>query len=173
MARYYRKRRRTYKKNKWNIEQRASNSIANAWQTIASAGSFNKQILVPVVPATATEGVRKVKNISISAAMQYGGPSGTNTSAYGPIYWALIYAPEGVTINELKTDGELYQPSNYVINSGIIDNQNTAKYRISSRLARNLKANDRIYLLMGTNIPTNGTDLPGISWLVRYAICFN
>ena len=59
MARYYRKRRRVYKKNKWNIEQRASNSIASAWVTGSASGSFNRQILVPVVPATATEGVRK------------------------------------------------------------------------------------------------------------------
>ena len=173
MARYYRKK-RYYKKHKWNIEQRASNSVASAWTTINNQGSFNRQILVPVVPAISQEGVRKVKNISISAAIAYQGTTGSTSTnpSYGPIYWALIYAPEGTTINELKFNDELYQPSNFVINSGIIDNTNNTKYRISSRLARNLKANDRIYLLMGTNV-SSGEQPAGINWLIRYAVCFN
>ena len=167
MARYYRRKRIYRKKNKWNIEQRASTSASNAWRQITTAGSFSQQILVPIVPAIQQEGVRKVKNISISMAMVNSG------NYYGPIYWALIYAPEGTVINELKYDDELYQPSNFVINSGIISNQNENKYRISSRLARNLNANDRIYLLMGTRPTQIGGDLPTINWLVRYAVCFN
>lgn len=168
MARYYRKRRTYRKKNKWNIEQRASSTSANAWQTISTANSFTRQVLVPIVPAISQEGVRKVKNISVSMAIQDDNSNASDNS----IYWALIYAPEGTIINELKKDGELYQPSNFVINSGIFDSQNTSKYRISSRLARNLNANDRIYLLLGQD--ATSSDGPSrIAWLVRYAVCFN
>lgn len=178
MARYYRKRRYYRKKNKWDIEQRASNTAQNAWQNITAEGYFNRQVLVPIVPAITQEGVRKVKNISISMAVSYGGNPDDNPVGRfrGPIYWALVYAPEGVPVNDLGNNGELYQPSNYVINSGIIDNDNTNKYRISSRLARNLRANDRIYLILGTDIRTGTSSTyypPAINWLVRYAVCFN
>lgn len=170
MARYYRRRRIYRKKNKWNIEQKPSLTASSAWQTISTEGSFRNQVLVPIVPAISQEGVRKVKNISISAAIV---DSGSSTGTSGPIYWALIYAPEGTVINELRWADELYQPSNFVINSGILDNSNTSKYRITSRLARNLNANDRIYLLLGTNTSTGNYPLPSINWLTRYAVCFN
>lgn len=180
MARYYRKRRFYRKKNKWDIEQRASTTYQNAWQSISGIGYFNRQVLVPIVPAITQEGVRKVKNLSISMAISSPGGNGTNNPdeqvrTYGPIYWALVYAPEGTPVNDLQMDGELYQPSNFVINSGIIDNTNTNKYRISSRLARNLRANDRIYLILGTNLNTSAeyAATPSINWLVRYAVCFN
>lgn len=174
MARYYRRRRIYRKKNRWNIEQRVSNSGATVWQNGQGTGAFNKQLLFPVVPSSDTEGVRKVKNISISACLM----SESFNSGSTPIYWALIYAPEGVAIGELQRTGELYQPSQYVINSGILSSQlNTSNhYRISSRLARNLRANDRIYLLLGTQlyVPTNtNASAPGVSWLCRYAICYN
>lgn len=173
MAKYYRRRRFYRKKHSWNIEQRASRSASNAWQTITSDGSFNRQILFPVVNATGTEGVRKVKNIGISMSIT-SNPNHDTSHTANPIYWALIYCPEGTIINELKFNGELYQPSQYVINSGIIDPENTNKYRISSKLARNLKANDRIYLLLGQNATDATNDRPAaINWLCRYAICFN
>lgn len=180
MARYYRKRRFYRKKNKWDIEQRASTTYQNAWQSVSGSGVFNRQVLVPIVPSIEQEGVRKVKNISISMAISYTGQTTSSsltdlTRSYGPVYWALIYCPEGTAINNLSYGGELYKPSNYVINSGIIDNNNADKYRISSRLARNLRANDRIYLILGTNVDTSTTGNlpPSINWLVRYAVCFN
>ena len=121
MARYYRRRRIYRKKNKWNIEQKPSQTASSAWVTSSNTDSFKYQVLIPVVPAISQEGVRKVKNISISAAMSN---KGSTTGTTGPIYWALIYAPEGTIINELHYQGDLYQPSNFVINSGIIDNDN-------------------------------------------------
>lgn len=168
MARYYRRRRIYRKKNKWSIEQRPGFIKGNGWSTAADE-YLNKQAFIPIVEATAQEGVRKAKNISISLAT----PQSALTNA--PFYWALVYLPEGQSARELSSTGQLYQPSQYVISSGIVSNEQ-GKMRISSRLARNLNQGDSIYLLIGTNSAflSNVTDASyRFNYLVRYAICYN
>jgi len=168
MARYYRRRRIYRKKNKWSIEQRPGYIAGNGWSN-ATDTYLNKQALIPIVNATTQEGVRKAKNISISLATPQ---SALSNAAF---YWALIYLPEGQTANELSSTGQLYQPSQYVIGSGIVSNEQ-GKLRITSRLARNLNQGDSIYLLIGTNSTflQNSTDASyRFNYLVRYAICYN
>lgn len=167
MARYRRYRRRIYKKNKWSIEQKPGFVLGNGWAT-ASDTYINRQALIPIVASTTQQGVRKAKNISISIAPPSTSDAANRNDAY---YWALIYAPEGHTPNELSSQGQLYQPSQYVINSGIVTTEQ-GKMRITSRLARNLNQGDSIYLLLGGNsniIPTTGR----FNYLIRYAICYN
>lgn len=171
MARYRRYRRRIYKKNKWSIEQRPGFILGAGWTTTADT-YLNRQALIPVVASTSQEGVRKAKNISISISP----PSTEDTlNKNNAFYWALIYLPEGQTANELSSQGQLYQPSQYVINSGIVTTEQ-GKMRISSRLARNLNQGDSIYLLLGTNnlsLPASPQANQRFNYLVRYAICYN
>lgn len=172
MARYYRKRRFYRKKNKWSIEQRPGFILGNGWTTTQDT-YLNRQALIPIVQSTTQEGVRKAKNISISIAP----PSFNSNYSY---YWALIYLPEGQTANELSSSNQLYTPSQFVINSGIVTIEQ-GKMRITSRLARNLNQGDSIYLLLGTNsqfLPASDALNPTqasyrFNYLVRYAICYN
>ena len=170
MARY--RRRRYYrKKNKWSIEQRPGFILGGGWATVSDT-YLNRQALIPVVTATQQEGVRKAKNISISLAT----PSTENTlNKNSSFYWALLYQPEGITPGDLSSQGQLYQPSQYVISSGIVTSTQ-GKMRISSRLARNLNQGDSIYLLIGTNnlsLPSEPNQNQRFNYLVRYAICYN
>ena len=171
MARYYRRRRIYRKKNKWSIEQRPGFIAGNGWAT-ASDAYLNRQALIPIVQSTQQEGVRKAKNISISLATPaYAGQANSS------FYWALIYLPEGQTANDLSSSNQLYTPSQFVISSGIVSNEQ-GKMRITSRLARNLNQGDAIYLLIGTNsdlLPSSdlAANTRRFNYLVRYAICYN
>lgn len=172
MARYPRRRIiKTYKKNKWSVEQ-IPGFIQGAGWSSTSDEYLNRQALIPIVKQTTQEGVRKAKNLSISIAT----PVLSNVDyVNAPFYWALIYLPEGQTPNELSSTGQLYTPSQFVINSGIVTSTQ-GKMRIASRLARNLNQGDSIYLLLGTNVaslPTNQNANNRFTYLVRYAICYN
>lgn len=154
MAKYYR-RRRYSRKGKYNIENRP---VALTASSTAENGFY--QSSTQIVPPSNTEGVRQVARMTISLTPLSGTPN--------PFFWALVYIPEGaVTTGLFPTPTTLFQPSNYVLNSGIADGE-AGPIRISSRLRKNLNANDQIYLL--TASPTSGQQFTG---LVRYAIKFN
>lgn len=172
MARYTKYRRYYRKKNKWSIEQRPGYISPGGWATTTDA-FLNRQALIPIVQSTTQEGVRKAKNLSISIATP--ATDNPNNALNNQYYWALIYNPEGTTPNELASTGQLYQPSQYVISSGIVTAEQ-GKIRISSRLARNLNQGDSIYLLIGTNsnyLSTSDEVSTRFYYLVRYAICYN
>ena len=173
MARYYKRRRFYRKKNKWSIEQRPGFVAGNGWTTTTDT-YLDRQALIPIVASTQQEGVRKAKNISVTLATPAGAQT-TNRIQNWSYYWALIYLPEGSVANELHSTDQLYTPSQFVINSGIVTPEQ-GKIRISSRLARNLNQGDSIYLLIGTNSAALA-DNAGVNYrfqyLVRYAICYN
>lgn len=158
MARYQ-KRRIIYKKRKYNIENRP---LAIQVPATVENGFYQNQ--VEIVPATLTEGVRQVARMTITL---------TNNDPGGrPIYWALVYIPEGAVTSALfPNNTTLFNPSNYVLSSGISDS-NAGPIRISSRLRKNLNANDRIFLLTATT-KLSSTDNVSYTGLVRYAICYN
>nr|QIR82149.1 hypothetical protein [unidentified] len=122
--------------------------------------------LVEVVPATTTEGTRKVKNITVSATC---GPP----EAEAPLYWAIVYVPQGTTPGGLNiaaaaTDStSLYEPNQYVMNCGIAD-PSAGPIRFYTPLARNLNDGDRILLL----IRHVGTQAMPVRTLIRYAIAY-
>lgn len=157
MARY--RRRRYSRKRKYNIENRPLNiTVPNTTEN----GFFQNQ--TEIVPATTTEGVRQVARMTITL-------TGYNDTIR-PVYWALVYIPEGaVTSSLFPNQTTLFNPSNYVLASGVSD-PTSGPIRISSRLRKNLNASDRIYLLTATN-KNNATDLVVLNGLVRYAICYN
>lgn len=150
MARY--RRRRYYRKNKFNVETRP---ISFTTPSTQQNGFYQNQ--TPIVPPSTTEGVRKVGKFTLS--LETGG---------GVLYWALVYIPEGATTTALfPSSTELFVPSSYVLSSGVASS-NTGVTRISSRLWKNLNAGDQIFLLTANN--TAGVSIRGLS---RYVIAFN
>lgn len=158
MARY--RRRRAYgRKRKYNIENRPV-----SFQSPLGEENGYHQNQIPIVPPSTIEGVRQVARmtVTLTAATVEGNIEGPN------LYWALVYIPEGAVTSALfPNNTTLFQPSNYVLASGIADT-NAGPIRISSRLRKNLNASDQIYLLTATR--SGGFTYEG---LVRYAICFN
>lgn len=158
MARYSRRRRR-YSRRKYNIENRPlSFSAPNTQEN----GYYQNQ--VEIVPATTIEGVRQVARMTITLT-EY---ADTNY----PVFWALVYIPEGVTTTSLfPSTTELFRPSNYVLATGVND-ATAGPIRISSRLRKNLNAGDRIFLLTAVSKQATNESV-GFIGLVRYAICYN
>lgn len=155
MARYRRK--AYYRKRKYNIENRP---LTFQSPIAAENGYFQNQI--QIVPPTTTEGVRQVARMTVTLTSQM--QQGTESA---PLFWALVYIPEGATTTGLFPNSTtLFQPSNYVLSSGIADSA-AGPIRISSRLKKNLNASDQIYLLTAASEPS--TNYQG---LVRYAIAF-
>nr|QIR82139.1 hypothetical protein [unidentified] len=149
----YKRPRRT--KRKYSVQQKAFGFDA----------ATNTTAQVEVVPSTTTEGTRKVKNITVSATI--GPPEAA------PLYWALVYVPEGTSpggLNIATTAGQstgLYEPNQFVMNCGVID-PSAGPIRFWSPLARNLNDGDRIYLLI-RHLAT--VTIP-IRTLIRYAIAY-
>lgn len=158
MARY--RRRRAYgRKRKFNIENRP---VSFESPLATENGYYQNQI--PIVPPSTIEGVRQVARMTVTLT----GYQSTDGSDPSNIYWALVYIPEGAVTSALfPNNTTLFQPSNYVLASGIADSS-AGPIRISSRLRKNLNANDQIYLLTATRDGGNAYE-----GLVRYAICFN
>jgi len=161
-------RRRYTKKNKYNIETNPGIIPQTAWATPTVEEAFSFTYNETVVPPSDVEGVRKVKNLTVSTAFR----SNPNVSA-SPIFWALVYVPEGTQPNYLNDVGDLYQPSQWVLSSGLL-NISEGKARIYTPLSKNLNKGDKIVLCLGTEGQGSTPSAPNeISYLVRYAICFN
>ena len=97
---YYRraaKRPRYGKRDKYSIQQKAS---------VASIAA-NHTSVVDIVPATTTEGMRKVKHLTCNLTQVVAGGS----SAESNLFWALVYVPQGTTAGSLNiaTAGQLKQ----------------------------------------------------------------
>jgi len=153
MARY--RRRRYYRKRKYNIEQKPISITA---PSTLQNGYYQNQ--TNIVPPAATEGVRQVARMTITLTGSFNDTR--------PLFWALVYIPEGaVTSSLFPNSTTLFNPSSYVLASGVSDSD-AGPIRISSRLKKNLNANDQIYLLTAST--QSGGQYIG---LVKYAICYN
>lgn len=157
MARY--RRRRFYRKRKYNIENRP------LYEALPRTKENNfYQNSIEVVPASTVQGVRKVTRLTVSLV-----PGVVNSN----VFWALVYIPEGVSTTALfPNTSTLFEPSNYVLASGISDGE-AGPIRISSRISKNLNAGDRIYLLTASTAGSSDMVTYYYTGLVRYAICFN
>ena len=85
-----------------------------------------------------------------------------------PIFWALVYVPEGTqpgSLNLVSPTATLYEPNQFVMNCGISD-PTAGPIRFYSPLARNLNSGDTINLLVASR-SADTTDVVGT---VRYAI---
>ena len=139
---YYRraaKRPRYGKRDKYSIQQKAS---------VASIAA-NQTSVVDIVPATTTEGMRKVKHLTCNLTQVVAGGS----SAESNLFWALVYVPQGTTAGALNiatagaTPSSMYGPNQFVMNCGVID-PTAGPIRIYSPISRNLNDGDKISLLI-------------------------
>ena len=124
------------------------------------------QAAYKIVPDTSIQGMRKVKHINISMT------SSGSSDSVNPIYWAIVYVPEGFNLNSngatspnwLKTNDSLYEPNQYIMNCGVVD-PSAGPIRFSTPLARNLNSGDMIYLVIGLSSNT-----AGVGGVAKYAI---
>ena len=159
---YYRraaKRPRYGKRDKYSIQQKAS---------VASIAA-NHTSVVDIVPATTTEGMRKVKHLTCNLTQVVAGGS----SAESNLFWALVYVPQGdnCRVTNIATAGatpsSMYEPNQFVMNCGVID-PTAGPIRIYSPISRNLNDGDKISLLIR---PT----LDGVATIVSLlcALCYH
>ena len=151
MPRRYYKRTRTSRK-KYSVQQKAFKFDAAASSTTS----------VEIVPATTVEGMRKVKHVTVTCS----------TTHATPLYWALVYVPQGTVpgaLNVATTGDEtsLYEPNQFVLTCGISD-PTAGPIRFYTPLSRNLNSGDAIYLLVAN--PTS--DTPAVHGTARYAISY-
>ena len=153
-------RRRAYRRgrygsrDKYSVHQKAFSFTAQASPTTTA------QL---IVPSSATEGMRKVKHLTVNLTpiLDQDG---------GQIWWALVYVPQGTTAGSIQLAttaalSDMYEPNQYVMNCGIVD-PTAGPIRFSSPISRNLNNGDAIVLLvrhtLGGNMDIRGT--------CRYAI---
>lgn len=156
---------------KYSIETNATNQALSA-MTVDGTTRYGLQ---EVVPATAIQGMRKVKHMQVSVCLQHNAAAGP-VAGGSPILWALVYVPQGQsTVNPPATSGSIYEPNQFVIASGIAD-ADAGPIRINTPLARNLNSGDGIYLtyrlLNGVAVYTADSNAT-ILTMVRYAITLN
>ena len=151
MVKYYKKKYYRGSRDKYSVEQTVINANVSSGQTTP----------VVVVGGVATQGVRKVKHLTVS--MQ-------SPSTADGVWWALVYLPAGTTpaALNLTTSNPLYEPNQYVLNCGVMD-FSSGPVRVSSPVSRNLHSGDQIVLLLQ---PAASSTL-ALSGLVRYAIAYN
>ena len=146
---YYRK---SYRgsRDKYSVEQNGGSLVLN------SSGNGG----VTVVPSSPTQGMRKVKHITVSMA-NVAATSAASTS----LYWAIVYVPQGTTANTLQLDSgsTLYEPNQFVMSCGVFDFDG-GPLRIHCPLSRNLNSGDSIALVC------YGTGTHAFNYVVRYAV---
>ena len=132
MPKYYKK--KYYypgSRDKYSVEHNGfsltTNSTGDAGQT--------------VVPASTTQGMRKVKHLTVSVASN-------STSQPYPLWWAIVYVPQGTTANTLQIDsGTLYEPNQFVMGCGVFDFDG-GPLRVKCPLSRNLNSGDTIAFIL-------------------------
>ena len=135
-------RRRAYRRgrygsrDKYSVHQKAFSFTAQASPTTTA------QL---IVPSSATEGMRKVKHLTVNLTpiLDQDG---------GQIWWALVYVPQGTTAGSIQLAttaalSDMYEPNQYVMNCGIVD-PTAGPIRFSSPISRNLNNGDAIVLLV-------------------------
>lgn len=163
MARRTRRTRRThyrsYKIQKYSNETYTFTGTGN----ITAAGTP-----VPMISAAATQGMRKVKNFTLTIAC--------TAAIQTPIFFVLVYVPDG-TLPSLVNKGtpanpvSIYEPNQNVILSGILSfNQDTSLTKFT-RLARNLNSGDSIQLILAP-VDNSAALTLDIAATLNYAISY-
>jgi len=143
-------------RDKYSVEQ---TGLSFALPTTDPVNGLYQQGVL-IVPSVSTQGMRKVKHLTVNLAV----------NGATDIFWALVFVPEGYNPNALFPAGTvngsaMYEPNQYVMNCGVVD-PNAGPTRFTSRISRNLNSGDRIYLVIGAT----STGGPFINGIVRYAV---
>lgn len=118
-----------------------------------------------IVPSSSVQGMRTVGNFAVTLTA---GSTTSSGDGAAPIYWALVYVPQGQTTNILNTsDGDsLYEPNQYVLACGVND-PTAGPIRIRSSMKRKLNSGDFISLLLSTS-STSTLYVGTVSYSVKY-----
>ena len=112
------------------------------------SNSNDYQSVQTIIPATTVEGMRKVKNLTITVEVA----TADKTARY-----AIVYVPYATNVNYLcllAYPNKLYEPSQFVMAQGMID-QDMGPNRIRSSVSRNLNEGDQIVFLIATDDTTS------------------
>lgn len=150
MPKYYKKKYYTKPKDKYSVEHKTMSV-----QIPATPAQLDQVI----IPATATEGMRKVKHLIVQGAS-------SDTTVQG-IYWALVYVPDGYAANVMNLNGSMYEPNQNVLCAGIWD-PTAGNLRVTSPTSRNLNSGDSIHLLLKVDANVQ----VGCGVFVQYAITY-
>lgn len=155
MPRRYYRRRSIGSRDKYSVEQ-------TLWRISLTQAS--PQQYAEVVPATTIKGMRKVKHLTIQL-------SNMPAAEGWPLYYALVYVPEGYDANTLNVPSDnaissLYEPNQFVMAAGILDTT-SGPNRIHCPIARNLNSGDKIVFIIACPGLNQNAAFTGI---VRYAI---
>ena len=110
---------------------------------------------VPIIPAAATQGIRKVKNFTLTIAPFFS-PSllrqiHTSRIIADTFRFALVFVPEGQNPGDLGDAAADHAVSFYEPNQNVILTGEGSIYepvRLRTRLARNLNSGDSIHLII-------------------------
>ena len=156
VRRYFR--RRYANKDKYSIEQtNFQSSAVQDWTEVQPASQFTQtsyQFITALVPPSTTQGMRKIKHLTISMANITGDQNGL-------IWYAIVYVPEGYEPQALQIPNVgaacvNYAANQFIMNSGVID-FSAGPTRIRSKLSRNLNSGDQIYLILATTAESPAT----------------
>ena len=159
------KRRRVSSKSSWSHENNGFILDFNEQQTVNGLYQLGNII----VPSVASQGTRTVGNFTITV------PSPWGSTNQNEVFWALVYCPQGQSVNNLfgstgSVNGSLYEPNQYVLASGISDS-GAGPIRIRTRMMRKLHSGDFISLIIGSSVQFTNNNRP--LGLVSYSIKYN
>ena len=169
--RYFR--RRSANRDKYSIEQtNIVTSATNAWPPVEvpvedTTRQNSKQFAIPIVNPLDTQGMRKVKHLTVSIANAGAGAESTS------LFYAIVFVPQGYEPQPISYPAAGYAVNNYeanqfVMSSGVLD-FSAGPCRIRSPLSRNLNSGDRIYLILAVSSAAS-SDKTAFSAQVQYAI---
>ena len=145
MPRKFRRSYRSSNRDKYSTEN-TTISPPSSWIAVPSEDPTfmtTDQFNISVVQPTDTQGMRKVKHLTLTFS------SDQNEQT---MWYALVYVPQGYSPNNLNIPdwgyaASLYEPNQYVMSSGVLDFSG-GPCRIRCPLSRNLNSGDSIYLVM-------------------------
>ena len=159
---------RSYNRDKYSIEQTNFNSPAvSNWTQVAAQDSTQLdsfQWYVDIVPSVSSEGMRKIKHLTISMC----NPAASNENL--ALIYNIVYVPQGYNPQTLRFPNNGYAQNNYsanqfVMSSGVID-FSAGPTRIHSRLSRNLNSGDRIIMILASPNGTGSSILGQVSYAI-------
>lgn len=167
---------RRYRRRRYYPIQRSIKSVRYSAENYDSFYSVNlqtdTQYNIPFVYATELGGMRKAKNFTLNF----------DTTSEIPFLFALVYLPQGTTINTLNLVGEnashnpqagsLYEPNQNVILSGTFGGPGTSHSKYFSRLARNLNSGDAILLIYRPVATTTEATFVSVIATLSFAIAY-
>ena len=152
------------KKNKYSHEtvNIQTNNVSD-WTVVPATTEFTMdsyQFSIPIIRPTDVEGMRKIKNISISFS------AGTDLV----LYYYIVYVPQGYEPQAIQVPGASqavvgYSANQFIMGSGVLDFTG-GPLRVRSPLSRNLNSGDSISLILASPFTSSNSVMAQISYAI-------